>query len=181
MRLLLFLLSIYMLISCSSNDLSKDFTCTNDSFSNLEELTDYKKNFTTEIPKNWKINYYYDDVVSSIYAADTTLSLTQTTLIDVSFVLSPQEIDDAFIKKIKADNTSMQLEEVTSKNTSLFSKSSYYNIAKGKKGKYNYKVLNVFTKTDLGFLHVKTEVYGDSLVDERICKAVKLIDKIELN
>lgn len=178
----LYFLAVLLFISCnSSSELSKDLNCDFHSFSNLETFTDFKKNFSIKLPKKWKTNYYYDNTISSIYSADTTLNLTETILIDASFVLNPINFDDSFINKLKKDTESMNLQEVSSKKTTLFKKPCYYTISEGKKGQYKYTVFNVFTKENTGFLHIKTEVYGDSLVDKRICKAVSLIEKIQLN
>lgn len=175
-----FILLFVGLASCNSSKLQKDFNCNSNSFSNLKTLTDFRKNFKIKIPENWKTNYYYDNVVSSIYAADTTINLTKTILIDASFVLNPIEIDSVFIEKMKTESKNMGLQEVTSKTTTFLKQPSYYNVFEGKKGKYKYTILNIFTKDNLGFLHVKTEIYGDSLVNERICKAINLVEKIEL-
>lgn len=169
------------LLACNSSELSKDFDCGFGTFSNLEEITDFKKNFKVELPKHWKTNLFYNELISSIYTADTTLNLTQTTIMDISFVLNPIDIDEDFISKIETDNKKMNLQAVKSKKITFLDKPSYYNLSKGKKGKYSYQILNVFTKSATGFLHIKTEVYGDSLPSERICKAIKLIEKIELN
>ncbi len=169
-----------ILFSCNSNLIAKDFDCQTSSYSNLEKVTDYKKNFDISIPKNWKTKLYYDDAVSSIYSADTTVSLTNSTLIDASYVLNTTPINDEFINKVKADNAKLKLEEVKSKKTTFINNEAYYNLAKGKKGKFKYHVLNVFSNANTGFMHIKTEVYGDSLVNERICKAIKLIHNIQL-
>lgn len=180
-RFFLFSTIIFLCFSCTKqSNISNDFKCSSDSYSNLERFTDFKKNFTIKLPKKWNTNYYYDNVVSSIYTADTTLRLTQATLIDASFVLNPVELDENFIKKIKNDNLKAGLQEIKSNNTTFLKQPTYYNLSEGKKGKYSYRILNIFNKTNTGFLHIKTEIYGDSLVNERICKAINLIEKIKL-
>ena len=78
------------------------------------------------------------------------------------------------------ENSNNNLKEITSKQLKYLNNDCFYNYVEGTKGKYNYHLLNVFTKADLGFMHIKTEIYGDSLVDERLCKAIKLIDKIRM-
>lgn len=171
---------VFICTSCNSNQLSKDFNCKTPNFNNLEVVTDFKKNFTIEIPSNWKTNLYYDDVVSSVYTADTTQNLTKAFIMDVSFVLNPIDIDAAFIQKVATDNSKMELTQMASKEIKFHDKNAYYNLAKGKQGKFSYHVLNVFAKETNGFLHVKTEIYGDSLVNERLCKAIKLIDDIRI-
>ncbi len=180
MRYFTLILLVAAMYSCNSNQIAKDFNCKTTTYSNLEKIDDYKKLFSFDIPKKWKTNLYYDDAVSSIYTADTTISLTKTTVIDASFIVNTSEIDDKFIQKVKNDNTTLALEEVKSSRTTFLNNQSYYNLAKGKKGKYQYHVLNIFSKAKTGFLHVKAEVYGDSLVEDRICKAVKLVNNIQL-
>ncbi|MFY7670914.1 hypothetical protein ACOSP6_07465 [Tenacibaculum sp. MEBiC06402] len=176
----LLLIALLTVSSCKSNKLSEEFKCTSPEFTNLEEVTDFKKNFTFEVPKHWKTNLYYDDAVSSIYTADTTVSIKETVIIDASFILNPIEIDSEFIAKIKNENKSGELNELISKQIKFLNNDAFYNYVEGKKGKYTYHLLNVFTKANLGFMHIKTEIYGDSLVDQRLCKAINLIDKIRL-
>ncbi|SEB39530.1 hypothetical protein SAMN04489761_0424 [Tenacibaculum sp. MAR_2009_124] len=168
-------------VSCTSTDLQKEFSCGSSSYSNLSKTKDIRNLFSVQLPKNWKVNIYYDDGQSSIYAADTTLSLTKTTLIDVSYIHASVFFDTDFKQKLSVDNKNMGLEEIKTKDLKHLDKVSYLSIAQGEKGNYKYHILNVFTKIDnSNFLHAKTEFYGDSLVNERICKAVNLIDKIEL-
>ena len=52
----------------------------------------------------------------------------------------------------------------------------------GKKGPYNYKSLQLFITTNKEkTMLIKAEIYGDSLVDERLCKAITLIEKIKIH
>ena len=183
MKQLLVFISFVIFISCySPNAIEKDFSCNGDSFDNLEKVNDVKNKFSMQLPKNWKTNLYYDNSLTSIFAADTTLSLTKTVLIDASLIHSNTAINNEFKQKISIDNSNMQLTETITKETTLFNKPSYYSYAYGKKGKFDYKILNIFSKvSETDFMHIKTEVYGDSLVDERICKALNLIKKIQVN
>ncbi|WP_435262278.1 hypothetical protein [Tenacibaculum sp. nBUS_03] len=176
----LFLVTFF--ISCNSSELKKDFNCSsNSAYSDLKKFEDFRNLFTIKLPKKWKVNLYYDNGQTSIYAADTTLSLTKTTLLDASLIHSPTFIDATFKQKVSADNTKMKLQEIKTKDFKLFNKNSYYSLAKGKKGKYPYHILNVFTKVNTdNFLHIKTEIYGDDLVDDRICNAINLINEIQL-
>lgn len=182
MKTYIFALGLLLLTSCKSSDFKKDFICNNtSSYSNLKTNTDFKNSFSVDFPKHWKVNLYYDNGQSSIYAADTTIGLTQSTLLDVSLIQSPISIDNSFIQKISTDNSNLKLKEVKGKLFDHYGNASYYSLANGKKGKYDYHILNLFSKiNEASFLHVKTEIYGDSLVDERICKAIKLIDEIQL-
>ncbi len=177
-----YFISIWILLlisSCNSGELTKVFNCNTIKIYNLDSTDDFKKIFTVKFPKHWKTKLYYDDVISSVYSADTTLNLTKSVLIDVSFIANTASIDDNFIIKVKNDNTTMQLKEVQSKKIKFKKNNAYYNLAKGKKGKFDYHVLNLFSKGTMGFLYVKTEIYGDSLVNERLCTAIRLIEKIQ--
>ncbi len=179
-KYLLFICSVFLFISCDSNELAKEFNCKSSSLGTLETVEDFKKNFTVRFPNHWKINLYYEDAVSSIYAADTTLTLSEATLIDISFITNPDNIDDDFIYKVKRDNEEFQLTEVKSKRLQFKRKDAYYNLAKGKRGKFNYHILNLYGKTQTGFIHAKTEIYGDSLINERLCSAISLINDIQV-
>lgn len=184
MKYFLAILIIVFICSCSSSSkLSDDFSCENtNSYTDLQKNSDFRKMFNIEFPKQWKVNLYYDDTKTSVYAADTTLSLTKTLLIDVTLVHSTVFIDKTFAQKITADNKKMKLTELKTKHTELFKKPSYYSYAEGKKANYPYHILNIFTKVNSdNFLHIKTEIYGDSLVEQRICNAIALIKKIQLN
>ncbi|SNR16074.1 hypothetical protein [Tenacibaculum jejuense] len=179
-KYLLLIFSIFLCISCDSNQLGKEFSCESPSPNNLETVEDFKKKFSVKFPKHWKINLYYEDAVSSIYAADTTLALSKATLIDVSFINNPDNIDDNFVYKVKKDNEELQLTEVKANRIKFKRKDAYYNLAKGKRGKFNYHILNFYSKTQTGFIHAKTEIYGDSLIDSRLCSAITLLNKIQL-
>ena len=183
MRSYLYLLTllIFSTISCTSTDLQKEFSCGNSSYSNLGTTNDIRNLFSVKLPKTWKIKLYYDNGQTSIFAADTTLKLTSTTLIDVSYIHAAIFFDTEFRQKLSDDHKNMELKEVKAEAIKHLDKTSYLSLAQGKKGNYKYHVLNVFTRINNdNFLHTKTEFYGDSLVNERICKAVNLIDKIAL-
>ena len=148
---------------------------------NLEIVDDVKNQFSVGLPKSWKTNLYYDAVQSSIFSADTTKQLTETVLIDVSYIKEKIDFSDAFKLKLEQENLSNKLIQTTSKEINLLQKSSYYSISRGKKGKFAYQMCNTFIKlNDENFLQIKTEVYGDSLVNERFCKAFQLINTIKI-
>ncbi len=180
-RIILIIFTIVCGACMHTSELTNEFSCSNnEGYSNLSKIEDFKKLFTVKLPKSWKINLYYDEGQTSIYAADTTLNLTQTTLFDASLIHSPDPINNSFKEKIAQDNILMGLENMKSKDFKLHDHPSFYSLAKGRKGKYAYHILNVFSKVNNdGFLHVKVEVYGDSLVNKRFCKSIDLIHQIQ--
>ncbi len=181
MKKILILLIVATLTSCSyKSKISKDLDCKTTSYHNLEVIKDFKENFTVQFPDNWKTNLYYDNNQSSIYSADTTKQLTETFLVDITQVSTKLELDTDFMQKFKTSLLNGQLVETTSYETKFQGKETYYSRALGKKNNYTYEVCNLFIKTgENNYIHAKAEVYGDSLINERICNAMSLIEKIE--
>jgi len=169
-----------MIIACQdSSALTKDFNC-NESLGNLEDVADFENKFSMPIPKDWKVNLYYDNTQSSIYFADTTKQLTETTIVDVTFIKQKTKFDAAFLKNFQTSYTNTGLQEEKNKTFQLYTYPSYYTIAKGVRNNFSYTICNVFvnTKSDGKFIHAKLEVYGDSLVEQRLCKGIDLVEKI---
>ena len=133
------------------------------------------------MPKDWKINLYQDEVQSSIFAADTTKQLTETVLLDVTFIQNKIKFDDAFMLQQEQEYLAKSLIKVKSKEFLVLEKPSIYMLFKGKKGKFNYQICNIFIKVnESNFILAKTEIYGDSLVNQRFCKSFSLIENIKL-
>ena len=165
-NILVIFTAIFLFYSCSQqSEISKRFNCKPINYQNLEVVKDVKNLFSIEIPKTWKTNLYYDTLQSSIYTADTTKQLTESLLLDVTYIQ----------KNINFD-TSFKFEE-----TSFLEKPSYYTIYKKKKGAFDYQVCLLFIKLNKqNFILAKAEVYGDSVVNTRLCNAFALIEKIKI-
>jgi len=177
------LLLLFLVASCTKkSELAVIFNCTtSESFNNLEKVTDVKELFTVQLPKHWKTNLYFDAAQTSIYSADTTKQLTETTLIDVNFLYKNVDFNSDFKEKIRLKAKLYQLNETRSKELLFLEKPSYISILKGKKGDFDYQAFTLYVKVnESNTLLIKTEVYGDSLVDNRFCKAIKLIEKIAI-
>lgn len=179
--LLILVISIFFYSCQKTSSLNQHFRCDYASYSNLKTHKDIKKNFTIGIPNNWKTNYYFDNTSSSIYTADTAVKFTETTIIDATFVADPISIDTSFTKKILKENKQKQLQKIKSKTITFLKSPTYLNLSKGRKRNFDYTILNLFIQQPTGFLHVKTEVYGDKFVDERICKSLGIVNTIQWN
>lgn len=176
------LLASLLFFSCQNkSEISEEFNCETKSFKNLEIVDDVKDLFSVEIPKDWKTNLYQDEVQSSIFTADTTKQLTETVLLDVTFIQNKINFDDEFILQQEQENLSKNLIKIKSKEFTFLKKPSIYILFKGKKGKFNYQICNTFIKVnESNFILAKTEVYGDSLVNERFCEAFSLFENIKI-
>ncbi len=171
---------IIILTSCDKrSQISIDLDCHPETYANLEKVEDVKKLFVVQFPDNWKTNLYYDNSQSSIYTADTTKQLTETMLLDVTHVSNALKLDTDFIQKFKTSLSDQKLVETTSYELKFQEKETYYSRALGKKNGFDYQICNLFIKiNESNYIHAKAEVYGDSLVNERLCNAMGLIEKI---
>ena len=181
MRYILFFIALILLNSCSSkSQISKDLDCKPESYNNLEIVEDVDKKFKVKLPDNWKTNLYFDKNQTSIFSADTTKQLTDTYTIDITYIYNEFKLDEKFLQKFKTNLTSKLLVETTSYELKFQDKDSYYSRAIGKRGQFDYQIINLFIKiNNANYMHAKAEVYGGSLVNERFCNALSLIEKIE--
>lgn len=177
----LFLLLLIFLSCKKQSELGKELQCKSFNFDNLELVKDVENKFSIAIPKNWKTNLYQDNLQSSIFFADTTKQLTATFLVDVSFIKNNLEINDLFKLKIEQENLKKKLIQINSKELIFLEKPTYILISKGIKSDHLYQKLQAFIKIDKNhFILAKAEVYGDSLTQNRLCKAISLIEKIKI-
>lgn len=178
----LFLLASLLLFSCNhKTELQQEFNCKEKFITNLEVVTDVKNLFSIEIPKDWKTNLYTDEIQSSIFTADTTKQLTRSILLDVNFVKKRIEFNDLFKLKIEQENLSNRLIQKQKKEVLFLNKAGYYVLSFGKKNNFKYQSLQLFLQVNKeNSIIAKAEIYGDSLVDKRICKAITLLEKIKL-
>lgn len=182
-KLIILIVASLLFISCSQpSEISKDFNCKSLAYNNLEEVVDVKNLFSIQVPRTWKTNLFYDNIQSSIYTADTTKQLTETLLLDITIINKNIKFDIPFKLNKEKENLTKNLIKVKSKETSIINKTAYFSISKGKKGIYNYQVCDFFIKVnEQNFILAKAEVYGDSLVNKRFCKAFNFIEKIKIN
>lgn len=175
-------IALLLLTSCeNSSPLKQSFSCKESFFSNLEVIKDVKNNFTVAFPASWKTKLYTDQLQSSIYSADTIKQLTNSILLDISVIETGIKINDIFKLKIEQENLNNKLIQKEAKEILLLEKPSYYVVSKGFKGKYKYQALQIFTQINTEkSLIAKAEIYGDSLVEQRFCKAITLIEKIKI-
>jgi hypothetical protein len=175
-------LALLLLFSCNeTSEIREHFNCETPTFHTLEKVDDLKNLFSIDIPKDWKINLYQDEIQSSIFTADTTKNLTETVLLDVTFINKKIDFDLLFLLEQEQENLAKNLIKIKSKEFIFHKKPSIYIIYKGKKGEFPYQICNTFIKVnEENFILAKTEVYGDSLVHKRFCKAFTFVENIKI-
>lgn len=182
MRFLFSILSIsLLLISCSNqSELSKNFECKNLSLENSEPIKDFNNNFILKIPRSWKTELYYDKIQSEIFTADTTKQLTETFILDASYNLGTIEFDKQFKFKMDSLQNSQNLRIISSKKGTFQSKPSFWYVSKGIKNGHPYHQFNLtVVLSENTYFNSYADIYGDEFIDERICKAIAIIDEIE--
>jgi hypothetical protein len=178
----LLFISIFI-ISCNKTALEKEFSCSSESFNgNTEKVIDVKKSFSIQIPKHWKTNLFFDKMQSSIYSADTTKQLTETVLIDITQLQIGYQFDARFKKQLTLNDSIQKLKNKHQNAFKFKNKNAYYAISSGKKGNFTYQILNIFAKqNDTNSFHLKTEIYGNSDINKRFCKAIHILNSITFN
>lgn len=176
-----FIFLLIVFISCEKNNLSKEFNCRNNTeYSDLKQYRDVLKKFKIDLPTDWKTNLYYDDFSSEIFSADTTKSLTNSFIVEISWRQGELVLDDNFSKSL---SDSLQLKEnlKTVKSGSIEFKENpgYWNLSKGRQSGYTYNFLQLYVKTELDeYVMLTTKIYGDQYIDNRLCESITLLDEI---
>ncbi|TXD51767.1 MULTISPECIES: hypothetical protein [unclassified Polaribacter] len=176
-------IALLLFFSCNKKTgISKHLNCETTEFKNLEKVEDVKNLFSVDFPKNWKINLYQDEIQSSIFAADTTKQLTETILLDVTFINQKINLDESFLLKQEQENLVNNLIKIKTKEFIFLEKPSIYMIYRGKKGKFSYQICTIFIQiNEENSMLAKTEIYGDIHINNRFCSAFSLLENIKLN
>ena len=182
MRLLKFLLVFLVIIGCKQNgQLSSEFSCEFSHDLTISSETDLKNKFEIGIPSNWKVNLYQDEVQSSVYVADTSVALSRSILMDVTWVKDNIKFDKVFFLRNEQEELLKKNIKVSSKEIQYKGKKAHYALYKGNKNNLPYQSLHSFIKIDeMSFLKVKIDVYGKEENKERLCKALSIIDRIKI-
>lgn len=174
------LILLTSLISCSEKlSLQNELACSNlPNFENTIAKTDFKKNFSLQFPASWKHKGYYDEYQSSVFAADTVKELTETYVLDVAYKYNAITIDNNFKDEV---NKSNPFEVLKSNIETHKERSSYWQVSKGRKSGYIIHEFHQFIKDNSkGYVEIKIELYGEKMVDERLCEALDIINTIEI-
>lgn len=181
----IFVLIIFsiLLISCNKQSkLEKEFDCnTNVSFENLEKVADFNKKISLKTPKKWSTKLFYNNYETTIMTADSLKSFSNTYILNVSLISGDLVLNEAFTTNIKQNLTQKENLTTTKHQFDVFKKTpSVWFLSNGKKGKYDYHYFQLFIKkNETEYLEVSTKIYGDKLVNERLCESIALMNGIE--
>lgn len=178
---LFYLLIALFLFSCKSEKtIPLSITCKNLSINNTELHKDFSNTFSIEVPKSWKVNLYNDNVQSSIYTADTTKNLTNSILLDVSLVSKKEVLNEVFFLELEQENLRKSLVRTQFLENKNYNTHFYHTTYKGFKRKIPYQKNQIhIKKKNNSFLVATIEIYGDSLVEQRLCKAISIVKTLK--
>lgn len=182
MKYFYILISASILLSSCSNPsgLSKNFNCNETNIKSPKVVLDYKRNFKLTIPTNWKTKLYFSEYESEIFTADTIKELTETFILVTSFNLGSLNFDTNFHQKKDSLLSRNDLELIKEGNQLFLSKSAYWYVSKGKKNGYTYHQFNLTLKqSENTYFNAYSEIYGDTLVNNRICETISILEKVE--
>ncbi len=171
------------LLSCQyESTLSEHFSCSNSSLSNLETVTEFQKNFSVKLPKNWKTELYSISNQSGIISADTSKVFSKSYTIDFSINNGSINLPEDLNKKINDLLRDKNLMEVKTSYHQFDKKEAFAHLSIGKDPENTtFSVFQYYIKLDEEkYILVKAEIHGGSLQQERLCEAISLINKIEI-
>lgn len=173
---------LILLISACSNQskIGKKLNCSPTTYKNTKEITDFNKNFTLNIPNNWKTELYFDNYQSEIFTADTLKQLSETYILAASFNLGTLNFDKDFHHRKDSVLSVNNLKIIDSGNEFFQSKPSFWYISKGTKNNFDYHRFTVLTKiSENTYFSAYAEIYGNSNIDKRICESISLLESIQ--
>ncbi len=182
MKNIAFLCWIFLLVSACSNqsEIAKKLNCSPTIYKNTKQITDFNKNFTLNIPSNWKSSLYFDNYQSEIFTADTLKQLSETYILAASYNLGALNFDNDFHHRKDSVLNVNNLKIIDSGNESFQLKPSFWYISKGTKNNFDYHRFTVLTKlSENTYFSAYTEIYGNTNVDKRICESISLLESIQ--
>lgn len=177
-----FLCWIFLLIlGCSKqSEIGKKLNCSATTYKNTKEIIDFNKNFTLNIPNNWKTELYFDNYQSEIFTADTLKQLSETYILVASYNLGTLNFDADFHHRKDSVLSTNNLKIIDSGNESFQSKPSFWYVSKGTKNNFDYHRFTIYSKlSENTYFSAYAEIYGSSNVDKRICESISLLESIQ--
>lgn len=148
---------------------------------NLEYVTDFKQNFSIGIPKHWNTKMYYDNFRSEIFSADTIKPISETFILQVSHIQSTIQINDTLIKSLDEKSIDHSRTHEMVKYHQFKDWEALIYASSGIENNLPLYIFQDYIKIDQDrFLLMKVDIYGSENVKERLCEALKLLEKVSI-
>lgn len=173
--------SLLLFLNCTKqSELSEVYNCATHKIENPKVIIDFNKNFSLSIPNTWKSKLYFSEFESEIFVADTIKQLTESFILGTSFNNGTTNFSKYFFKKTDSILAKNNLQIINSGKQPFQSKPTYWYIAKGLKNGFTYHYFNLTSKhSESNYFTAYSEIYGDNNVEDRICKTIAILEKIE--
>ena len=170
-----------LLTSCQTSKFEREFECETPSiYTQTKSYKDVLNHFEIKVPSSWKTELYYDEYQSALYTADTTKTLRETFILDISWRQGELVLNKDFEVKVAQNATrNLKLIPVKSGFGEYLGHPGYYHIATGKNADLNWHYLEVYVQHKVDEYYVFTaKIYGDEFVSERICASFSIFGNL---
>lgn len=184
-RSLIFIgLTLLTIFSCHKNSIfPKELTSCDKIYSSedLEQVVDFKQNFSIDIPKHWNTKMYYDNFRSEIFSADTIKPISETYILQVSHIQSAIQINDTLVKSLNKKSSDHHRTEELVKFHQFKDREALIFVSSGMENNLPLYILQDYVKIDQDqYLLMKVDIYGSENIEERLCEALQLLEKVSI-
>jgi hypothetical protein len=182
MKYIFLLLVILFTLGCTKpTKLEQKLNCFSSVSYKFNTTKDFNNNFSINIPTNWKTNLYYDNLTSEIYTADTLKELTKSFIIGISFLKGNLKFNNEFLARSDSIFKIKKLKIIYSIKEKFTNKPAYWYLVSGEKNGLLYHQLNItFKNSEFSYINATVDIYGEQLVNDRICHAISILKSIQL-
>jgi len=182
------LISLLVLTSCKTvPKLQKVLACNKmKKLNNLGAVNDINNNFSLSIPTNWNTNFYYNNIQSEIYTADTTKPLSKATIIETTLYVGSITFNTSFLNEINHKISKTEGLKISYKRKELIHNfSTYWLLAAGNKKvnktEYPYHLFLIYLKiTPQSYITYTAKVYGKDAIKDRFCTSYQIFNSLKL-
>ena len=177
------ILVFLVFFSCKKeSEFRKLYDCNTAELENAKQYLDFKNNFKLSIPISWKTSKYYSETQSEIFSADTTKQLSKSFILDASYNFGELEFTAQFNQKTDSILNIQQLKKVKYGELLFQQKPAYWYLVKGQKKGLTYHEFNLWViNSKTTYFNAYAQIYGDDLIEERVCEFIGIIDKVEFS
>lgn len=178
----MFFVWLLVLASCNKSlHLEEEFACQRSDLKGvLEEVSDFKKTFSIELPKHWNTKLYYDNFQSEIFTADTIKVLDESYIMALSMINAKIDVNNLFKEKVHTVTQSEGLVTVKDGFINFKGNKAYFNFGKGINNGKELHVFQCYVKLhEETYFLVKTEIYGSENMDARLCESIQIMNSIK--
>ncbi|HFS67826.1 MAG TPA: hypothetical protein ENK67_06400 [Flavobacteriia bacterium] len=180
-NLIILILVLVTVYSCSKpTELQQDFNCNTINLGKSSVIQDFQKKFAVTIPDTWSKKMFYNEYQTSLMAADSLKPLKESFILDISLNNGDLKVDETIKNTIIRNIISKEHLRINKFKIGKFhSKPSVWLLAEGTRNEMPFHLFKLLSKRDANtYYQIETQIYGDSLVNERVCKAISLIETL---